>query len=92
MTPGRILVANGDGTYLLKFVGDVRLGLGATFDEFLDRVFKDENLASVLVDLSAAENIDSTSLGVLARLSVQAKARLGCAPTLVSTRPDITVC
>ena len=90
MTPGRILVANGDGTYLLKFVGDVRLGLGATFDEFLDRVFKDENLASVLVDLSAAENIDSTSLGVLARLSVQAKARLGCAPTLVSTRPDIT--
>jgi len=90
MTPGRILVANGDGTYLLKFVGDVRLGLGAAFDEFLDRLFKDGNLTSVLVDLSAAENIDSTSLGVLARLSVQAKTRLGCAPTLVSTRPDIT--
>lgn len=90
MTPGRILVANGDGTYLLRFVGDVRLGLGAAFDEFLDRLFKDGNLASVLVDLSAAENIDSTSLGVLARLSVQAKARLGCAPTLVSTRADIT--
>ncbi len=90
MTPGRILVANGDGTYLLKFVGDVRLGLGAAFDEFLDRLFKDQNLASVLVDLSAAENIDSTSLGVLARLSVHAKTRLGCRPTLVSTRPDIT--
>ena len=90
MTPGRILVANGDGTYLLKFVGDVRLGLGAAFDEFLDRLFKDQNLTSVLVDLSAAENIDSTSLGVLARLSVQAKTRLGCRPTLVSTQPDIT--
>ena len=90
MTPGRILVANGDGTYLLKFVGDVRLGLGAAFDEFLDRLFKDAKLASVLVDLSAAENIDSTSLGVLARLSVQAKTRLGCPPVLVSTRPDIT--
>lgn len=90
MTRGRIFVANGDGTYLFKFVGDVRLGLGAAFDEFLDRLFKDASLVSVLVDLSAADNLDSTSLGVLARLSVYAKARLGCAPTLVSTRADIT--
>lgn len=90
MSAGRILVANGDGTYLLKFVGDVRLGLGAACDGFLDRIFKDEALASVVVDLSAAESVDSTSLGVLARLSTQAKAHLGCAPTLVCTRPDIT--
>ena len=90
MSLGRILVANGDGTYLLKFVGDVRLSLGAAFDEFLDRLFQSESVCSVLVDLSAAEGIDSTSLGVLARLSIQSKERLGCVPTLVSTRPDIT--
>ena len=90
MTPGRILVGNGDGTYLLKFVGDVRLSLGAAFDEFLDRLFRDTGLRSVLVDLSQTEAIDSTSLGALARLSVQAQARLGCPPTLVSTRADIT--
>ena len=90
MSLGRILVANGNGTYLLKFVGDVRLGLGAAFDEFLDRLFQNDNLCSVLVDVSAAEGIDSTSLGVLARLSIQSKKRLGCVPTLVSTHPDIT--
>ena len=90
MASGRILVANGDGTYLMKFVGDVRLSLGAAADEFLDRMFQDANLRSVLVDLSATDGIDSTSLGVLARLSVQAQNRLGCQPTLVSTRPDIT--
>ena len=90
MSAGRILVANGDGTYLLKFVGDVRLSLGAAFDEFLDRLFQSDNLRSVLVDVSAAEGIDSTSLGVLARLSIQSQARFGCVPTLVSTRPDIT--
>ena len=89
MIPGRILVGNGDGTYLLKFVGDVRLSLGAAFDEFLDRLFRDPNLRSVLVDLSRTEAIDSTSLGALARLSVQAQKRLGCMPTLVSTQPDI---
>ena len=90
MSAGRILVANGEGTYLLKFVGDVRLSLGAAFDEFLERLFQSDSLRSVLVDLSAAEGIDSTSLGVLARLSVRSQERLGCVPTLVSTRPDIT--
>ncbi len=90
MVPGRILVGNGDGTYLLKFVGDVRLSLGAAFDEFLDRLFRARKLRSVLVDLSGADAIDSTSLGALARLSVQAQKCLGCVPTLVSTRADIT--
>lgn len=90
MTPGRILVANGDGTYLLKFVGDVRLSVGAAFDEYLDRLFETQKMCSVLVDLSAAEGIDSTSLGVLARFALQAKSHLGCVPTLVSTRDDIT--
>ena len=90
MTPGRILVANGDGTYLLKFVGDVRLSVAAAFDEYLDRLFDAQEMRSVLVDLSAAEGIDSTSLGVLARFAMQAKRRLGCVPTLVSTRHDIT--
>ena len=87
---GRILVANGDGTYLLKFVGDVRLSVGAAFDEYLDRLFQTERMRSVLVDLSAADGIDSTSLGVLARLALQAKSRWGCMPTLISTRDDIT--
>lgn len=90
MTPGRILVANGDGTCLLKLVGDVRLSLGAAFDEYVERLFANSKLRSVLVDLSATDGIDSTSLGVLARLAVRARERLGCIPTLVSTRQDIT--
>lgn len=90
MTTGRILIGNGDGTYLMKLVGDVRLRLGAAVDEFLDRMFQDGGFRSVVVDLSATEGIDSTALGVLARLSTQARKRRSFTPTLVSTRPDIT--
>lgn len=90
MSTGRILVGNGDGTYLMKLVGDVRLRLGAAVDEFLDRMFQDRGFRSVVVDLSATEGIDSTSLGVLARLSTQARKRRSFTPTLVSTQPDIT--
>lgn len=90
MNTGRILIANGDGACLLKLVGDVRLSMGAAFDEYVDRLFKNNKLCSVLVDLSATEGIDSTSLGVLARLAMQTRRRLGCTPTLISTRQDIT--
>lgn len=87
---GRILVAVHNGVYILKFVGDVRVTLCATVDGYLERMFDDTDFKSVLVDLSETEGIDSTSLGILAKLSIQASRRYSFVPTLVSTRPDIT--
>ena len=87
---GRILVAHHDGVYLMKFTGDVRVTLCTTVDSFLDSMFKDSVFKSVIVDLSEAEGIDSTSLGILAKLSIQAQSRFNYLPVLVSTNPDIT--
>ncbi len=87
---GRILVADHYGVYILKFVGDVRVTLCATVDDYLRQMFDDREFKSVLVDLSETEGIDSTSLGILAKLSIQADRRFSFVPTLVSTRPDIT--
>ncbi len=89
-TPGRILVADHDGMYLIKFVGDVRVNLCAAVDDFLAEMFRDEDFKSVLVDLTATEGIDSTSLGILAKLSIKASDLYGFTPTLVSTNSDIT--
>lgn len=88
--PGRILVASRDGVYLMKFVGDVRVSLCTAVDAFLDTMFHDDEFRSVVIDLSRTAGIDSTSLGVLAKLSIEAKNRFGYVPTLVSTNPDIT--
>lgn len=87
---GRILVGQHDGVYLIAFEGDVRLTLCTTVDVYLEKMFQDENFKSVLVDLSKTENIDSTSLGLLAKLSIQADKRFHYRPTLISTRADIT--
>ena len=87
---GRILVAHHDGVYLMKFLGDVRVTLCATVDAFLDSMFRDSLFKSVIVDLSEADGIDSTSLGVLAKLSIQAQSRFDYLPALVTTNPDIT--
>jgi len=87
---GRILVASHDGVYVIVFEGDVRLTLCTTVDDYLEKMFRDPEFRSVIVDLSETENIDSTSLGLLAKLSIQAEKRFAFRPTLISTRRDIT--
>ena len=87
---GKILVASHDGVYVLVFEGDVRLTLCTTVDEYLEKMFQDEGFRSVVVDLSRTDNIDSTSLGLLAKLSIQTERRFSFRPTLISTRRDIT--
>ena len=87
---GRILVGSHDGVYVIVFEGDVRLTLCTTVDVYLAKMFQDKEFRSVVVDLSATENIDSTSLGLLAKLSIQAEKRFQFRPTLISTRADIT--
>ena len=87
---GKILAAAYDGVYELKFTGDVRLTISGAIDGFLERMFSDADFKSVLVDLSEIDAIDSTSLGLLAKLSIEAGRRFDYVPTLVSTRPDVT--
>ena len=86
---GRFLVAQHEGVYLLKLTGDVRVTLCTAVDEFLERMFDDPTFKSVVVDLTETTGIDSTSLGILAKLSIQADRRFHFRPTLISTQPDI---
>jgi anti-anti-sigma factor len=88
--PGRILVGSHDGVYIMLFEGDVRLTLCTAVDIYLDKMFSDKDFRSVVVDLSRAESIDSTSLGLLAKLSIHADKVFGYTPTLVSTNGDVT--
>jgi anti-anti-sigma factor len=87
---GRILVGSEQGVYVLLFEGDVRLTLCTAVDGYLDKMFHDEEFKSVVVDLSRTESIDSTSLGVLAKLSIKADKLFSYTPTLISTVSDIT--
>ncbi len=86
---GKIMVANHDGTYLLRFEGDVRLTLCVAIDEFLHRMFDDPNFTAVVVDLSAAQGLDSTSLGILAKLAKEARNKTAQRPILVCNSADV---
>ena len=89
MSAGRILAGSHEGVYLVKLEGDVRLTLCSAIDRYLDAMFEDPNFRSVLVDLNAASAVDSTTLGLLAKLSVQTHKRFGLVPALFCDNPDL---
>ncbi|OZY84790.1 anti-anti-sigma factor [Cellvibrio mixtus] len=89
MKPGQILVADHNGVYVIKMLGDVRLTLCISFDQFIDAMFKSENFTSVLFDLSEAEAIDSTTLGLMAKISILGQERCDMVPVILASNPSI---
>lgn len=81
---GRILAASQDGAYVIRLEGDVRLTLCTTIDDFLEQMFADPNFASVWVDLCDAQGLDSTTLGLLAKLALRVKEQFGFVPAIYS--------
>jgi anti-anti-sigma factor len=86
---GRILAASHDGAYVIRLEGDVRLTLCTTIDDYFQAMYDDPDFASVWVDLCQAEGIDSTTLGLLAKLALRVKERFGFVPVIYSSNPGI---
>jgi anti-anti-sigma factor len=90
MQLGKILVAHHEGAFVVKLVGDVRLTLCTTIDEYFGKMFSSPNFVGVIVDLTEAEGIDSTSLGLLAKLAVRAQNSCQLPPMILSPNPNIS--
>lgn len=91
MSEGNIYYAERGGTGVIRFEGAISYTLGSALDRFLDQLFAGGDFHTLLVDLSATESIDSTGLGLLAKLAKLLRRRDGGKPLLFSSRPDINV-
>jgi anti-anti-sigma factor len=89
MAEGTARYAHEGGTWFLKLAGDVRHPLGPALNALLDRAFADPHYTRFAVDLSAAENIDSTCLGILARIANHAAATAGAKSIIISPSEDV---
>lgn len=90
MSTGRIQFAEQDGTYILKFIGEVRLTLCSALDSTIEKIFSAENFSTTVIDLTETSSIDSTTLGLLAKLSILTRQKVGLLPTVVTPQADIT--
>ncbi len=90
MNKCKYLYAKNDNTYIIKMIGNVKYTSSINFDAFLDKIFQEKDFDDILIDLTETENIDSTNLGLLAKISRWMFKEHNKKTTLISTNQDIT--
>lgn len=86
---GRVLVAEHKGAYVVKLLGDVRLTLSSTIDQCVERMFASVSCQSVIIDLTETEGLDSTTLGMLAKMALFVRKQLHLRPIAVTSNESI---
>ena len=89
MAEGDIYYAKQDHCYVLKFVGDIRYTQGNALEQFLKRLFRENDFDDMLIDLSETTSIDSTNLGLLAKIANYMRRHQHKRATLVSLNDDV---
>ena len=90
MSSSKILAADYRHMAMLKFVGDVRVLMSSTLDAYCSSLYRRPILDAMLIDMTETKGLDSTALGLLAKMAIQLRNRFNVMPTIVSTNPDIT--
>ena len=89
MDNGNVLHASQNDIHVLRFIGDIRYTLSPSIDRFLEGIFAGPKPAGFVIDLTEADSIDSTNLGLLARLATRMQRLDARRVTIVSNRADI---
>src|SRR5688572_311477 len=88
MPSGHVTHAERDGVHVLRYFGRVDYMSAPAIKRFTDTLVG-RDICGLVFDLSEAENLDSTNLGLLARVADRARHRCGARSVIVSTREDI---
>lgn len=89
MESGKILVAEHSGVHAIKLVGDVRVTLCCEFYDYVQTLIADQSYVDCVIDLSQSDNLDSTTLGVLAKVAASAIKSKRVKPTIYA--PDESI-
>ncbi|MCP3665066.1 MAG: STAS domain-containing protein [Gammaproteobacteria bacterium] len=69
MSDGKVLHGSLNGVEVLKFSGDVRYNLSMALDSYIQKLLENDGLKGFVIDMTETDAIDSTNLGILARLA-----------------------
>jgi len=88
-SPGKILVADHQGVYVIKMVGDVRLTLCVSFDHYIKTLFDKNDFCTISFDLTETQGLDSTTLGLIAKIAVKSTELKNIRPAIICESDDI---
>jgi anti-anti-sigma factor len=89
MNPGHVYYAIAEHRGILKLTGELRYPLGQSLNQAVNMLFASPELQGTVVDLQETDFIDSTCLGLLARVATQQPATSRDRPVIISTHADI---
>lgn len=79
---GTIFSARVDRIEYLKFVGIVRYSHCSGLENHINKLFELKNFNEIVIDLTEADILDSTALGLLARVSIEFKKHSDFQPVI----------
>lgn len=89
MQSGEYLYSLRDGCCVLKLVGSLTYSASGDLDNFIEKLFEPSPAPDVIVDLSETKSIDSTNLGLLAKIARASLDQKQRKTILISPKPDI---
>ncbi|MDH5432988.1 MAG: STAS domain-containing protein [Gammaproteobacteria bacterium] len=70
---GAVFTAREDKIEYIKFRGTVRYSHCSGLEAHIEKLFGDKSFEKIIIDLNEAEILDSTALGLLARIAIRLK-------------------
>ncbi|MET1255339.1 STAS domain-containing protein [Aliikangiella maris] len=87
---GAIYAASVDGIDYIKFVGTVRYSHCSGLEAYIDTLFAENPCNEIAIDLEDAEILDSTALGLLAKVAIEMKKRTEKRPVIFMAPGELT--
>jgi anti-anti-sigma factor len=90
MPDGHVTHAERNGVHVLRYSGRISYTSAPAIHRFLQVLLAKRGLRGLVFDLTAAENLDSTNVGLIARTADSVRTSSGARSLVVSTNGDVT--
>ena len=91
MTLGHVTHAQKEGVHVLRYFGTVNFLLAPGIQSFVDHLIDDGGVSGLVFDLSSANSLDSTNLGLMARVNERLVNNGAANSVIISGNEDIDV-
>jgi anti-anti-sigma factor len=91
MPDGHVTHAEKQGVHVLRYFGDVNYILAPGIQHLVDRLINDGSISGMVFDLTCAQSLDSTNLGLMARINERLLSVGASNSMIISGNEDIDV-
>lgn len=89
MQEGNILFARKHGVCFIRLTGEIKHPVSACFDHIVQDAIDDETVNDIVLDVTQARYIDSTNLGLMAKVARHMLDAHRRKPVILCENPDI---